>query len=140
MCIRERPGGIGQAWVEERGEEVDLVFRKRGMGGRRAEEDRVSQIDRSSHVGPGDFSAEAQPIWKPPEPARHALGRPHAFWITCWHGLPSWPFHWGMEQLKLRLFPWWFHFPATSFGSVQHKFPWSLHAFSEKRKRCKRHS
>lgn len=80
---------LGRAWVGELGEEVDLVFRKRGMGGGRAEEDRASPIDRSSHVGPGDLSAEAQTAWKPLEPARHALARPHAFWITCWHDLPS---------------------------------------------------
>lgn len=79
VCIRQRPGGTGQALVEELGEEVHLVFRKRRMGGGRAEENRASPIDRNSHLSPGDLGSEAWPTWKPPKPVRHAPARLHAF-------------------------------------------------------------
>lgn len=74
---------LGQDLVEKLGEEMDLVFRKRRMGGGRAEEDRAPQIDKSSHLSPGDLCSGARPTWKLPKPAGHALARRHAFWITC---------------------------------------------------------
>lgn len=78
------------------------MFRKRGMGGGRAEEDRASPIDRSSHVGPGDLSAEAQrpgslsSLQDMPWPGHMPFGSPAGMIY------PLEPPTGGMEQLKLR--------------------------------------